>query len=339
MSVTSERIAACVLGLAAGAVFSGIHGLSASTVGQGVLVACAGFSIVEMRRLRELGSSDHRKHGRATAWWHLAVTNFFSVAYAWFMFDGYRHGGDEAFKAFGSAAKDWMLGSGLVGGNIGLFRSTGTASASLAALRQNDSLHAEVLGLRRQLGDVSDLSTTALDASQATTIEEVLERLASMVTKASDLPEKSELVDAFTVWVGDPSKRSWRILSGRGISAASLAIFSQPMLDAEREGAGLVANMAVTRTTSLIVASNAKKHRWYAPDSDSKRNTEGMAAVLIHGKNGEPCGALCLTTEDASALPSPANEADLRRLEKVLLLWAGTFTLPIQRYFELIERS
>ena len=340
MNVRAERTVAIGFGAAACASFVLIRGASVSTLGQGVMVGCAGLSIVEMRRLRELGSSDHRSHGRSTALWHLAVTNFFALAYAWFMFDGYRKGGDEGFKAFGSAAKDWMLASGLVGGNIGLFRSTSTASASLAALRQNEALHGEVLALRRQLGGASDLSTMALDASQSSSIEEILEIIASMVTTASDLPEKSDLVDAFTVWVRDRSKKEWRILSGRGISNASLEHFVQPVLEQQRDGAGLVANMAVTKTPHVIVGAGASRHPWYSPDPDSSRKTEGMAAALVFGKNGEPCGALCLTSQDAGALPSASAEssdADLRRLEKVLLLWAGTFTLPIQRYFELIE--
>jgi hypothetical protein len=257
------------------------------------------------------------------------------------MYDGYTSGVSPqgSFNAFGSAAKDWMLASGLIGATLGLFRSTGTNSASLQALRQNQELLTEVGSLRRTLGDATDLTTMALDASQATSLASLINTVESMVTTASDLPEKSELVDAFTVWIKDDDKKAWRILSGRGVSANTIASFEQPVIETAAHGKGIVANLAASGGQQLILPSNASAHDWYSPDPHSIRKTEGLAAVLLRDKHGDPCGALCLTSEDARGIPSVESTSELQRFEKVLQLWAGTFTLPVQRYFDLLENE
>jgi hypothetical protein len=338
-SVTKERIIAVIAGLLIGGGLVLLHGPLPSTLGQALLAVLSCLALVEMRRLRELGARDYRQHGTATALWHLATMNLMAITYAWFMFDGYRMGVDPetTFKAFGSAAKDWMLASGLIGATLGLFRSTGTNSAALQALRQNEALLDEVGSLRRTFVDATDLTTMALDGSQAATMEDLVETVEAMVTIASDLPEKSELVDAFTIWILDREKKSWRILSGRGISAKTVTSFEQPELAKITEGKGIVANLAVSKQAQLIVSSKASEHAWFLADASSVRKTEGLAAVLLRDKNGSPCGALCLTTEAENGIPSVENTHELQRFEKVLQLWAGTFTLPVQRYFELLE--
>ncbi|HSO37780.1 MAG TPA: hypothetical protein VLT33_34875, partial [Labilithrix sp.] len=242
MGAWRERALFGALGCALGSVFVVLHGGRLSSFVQAGMLLGASMTFVEMRLLRELGKSDHRKHGAATAWYHFATTNLVAVAYAWFMFDGYATTGDSVFKSFGSAAKDWMLGSSVIGGTLALFRSTGNNSATLATLRQNGELHAEVLSLRRMLGDTAALTTMALDASQATSIEDVTKAVAQMVTMASDLPEKSESVDAFTVWIKD--ERAWRVLTGRGVSPETISHFQQPVLEAPENGTGIVANLA-----------------------------------------------------------------------------------------------
>ncbi|MDF2694636.1 MAG: hypothetical protein K0S65_3019, partial [Labilithrix sp.] len=142
MAVAKERAFAMATGVGVAIALSWAHDFKASAALQGAVVGLAGLALVEMRKLRELGNADYRKHGVTTALWHLAATNLVALAYAWFMYDGYRAGAtaEPAFKAFGSAAKDWMLASGLVGSTLGLFRSTGTNSAALQALRQNQEL-------------------------------------------------------------------------------------------------------------------------------------------------------------------------------------------------------
>ena len=191
--------------------------------------------------------------------------------------------------------------------------------------------------LRRTFVDATDLTTMALDASQASTLDDLIETVEAMVTIASDLPEKSELVDAFTVWIRDSDARWWRILSGRGISAMTIASFEQPVLETITKGKGIVANLAVSGRQQIVLSSSAGAHEWYAADPYTVRQTEGLAAVLLLDKQGNPCGALCLTSEDPRGIPSVEDTVELRRFEKVLQLWAGTFTLPVQRYFELIE--
>ncbi len=339
MAVTKERAIAISAGVGAAIGISIVHEHRVTAIFQGFMVALAGLAFVEMQQLRDLGSRDFRQHGVVTALWHLATTNLMALAYAWFMFDGYRSGpnAEAAFKAFGSAAKDWMLAAGLVGSTLGLFRTTGTNSAALQALKQNQTLLAEVTSLRRTFVDATDLTTMALDASQAPTLEELMETVEAMVTIASDLPEKSELVDAFTVWIRDSDAKAWRILSGRGISAKTIASFEQPVLERVTEGKGIVANLAVSGRQQIVVASDAASHEWYSADPYTVRETQGLAAVLLLDKHGRPCGALCLTSEDARGIPSVYDTVELQRFEKVLQLWAGTFTLPVQRYFELIE--
>ncbi len=339
VSVMKERAIAAGAGVVVAIGISVVHEQRVTALVQGVLVGLAGMSLVEMRKLRELGARDYRQHGAATAGWHLATTNLIALAYAWFMFDGYQSGPnpEPAFNAFGSAAKDWMLSSGLIGATLGLFRSTGTNSAALQALKQNQELLSEVTSLRRTFVDATDLTTMALDASQASSLEDLIETVEAMVTIASDLPEKSELVDAFTVWIKDSDAGAWRILSGRGVSAKTIASFEQPILETVTKGKGIVANLAASGQQQLVLASNAGAHAWYAADPYTVRKTEGLAAVLLLDKQGKPCGALCLTSEDPRGIPSVESTVELRRFEKVLQLWAGTFTLPVQRYFELIE--
>ena len=339
MSVAKQRAIAVGVGVATAIAISLVHEQPVTGIFQGIMIGLAGFSLTEMRKLRDLGGRDFRQHGIATAGWHLATTNLVAVAYAWFMFDGYRSGPtpEATFKAFGSAAKDWMLASGLVGATLGLFRSTGTSSAALQALKQNQELLAEVTSLRRTFVDATDLTTMALDASQASSLEDLIETVEAMVTIASDLPEKSELVDAFTVWIKDDDKKAWRILSGRGVSAKTIASFEQPVLERVTKGKGIVANLDASGQKQLVLSSKAGAHEWYADDPYTVRKTEGLAAVLLLDKRGKPCGALCLTSEDPRGIPSVEDTLELQRFEKVLQLWAGTFTLPVQRYFELIE--
>jgi hypothetical protein len=341
MGVARERAFAVAAGVGAAVALSFAHDFQPSVALQGVLILLAALSFIEMRKLRELGGRDFRKHGVTTGLWHLATTNFAAFAYAWFMYDGYRSGTtpDTAFKAFGSAAKDWMLASGLIGSTLGLFRSTGTNSAALQALRQNQELLTQVTSLRRSFVDATDLTTMALDGSQAASLEDLMETVEAMVTIASDLPEKSELVDAFTVWIKDSEKKKWRILSGRGVSAKTIASYEQPVLERVTPEKGIVANLAASGRQQLILASNAEAHAWYSDDPYTVRKTVGLAAVLLLDKQGVPCGALCLTSEDARGIPSENEPAELQRFEKVLQLWAGTFTLPVQRWFELIQTA
>jgi hypothetical protein len=337
MVARRNRAVFAALGALLGGVFVFVHGARPSAFGQAGLLALAGMTFAHMRELRELGKIDHRTHATRTAWFHFATTNLVAVAYAWFMFDGYATGvaAESAFKAFGSASKDWMLGTSVVGGTLALFRSATNNSASLAALRQNDELHQEVLSLRRMLGDTATLTSMSLDASQAATVDEVTRAVERMVTIASDLPEKSESVDAFTVWIRDDTR--WRVLTGRGVSAETVTSFTQPVLASETRGQGLLANLAATGGAHLVIAADASKHAWYAKDPHSRRVTESFAGVLLRDKAGQPIGALCLTSQDPGALPSPQSPKELRRFEKVLQLWAATFSLPVQRYYELIE--
>ncbi len=313
---------------------------------QGALLVLAATSFAHLRRLREIKNDDHRKHGVATGWWHLAATNLAALAYAWFMYDGYGqgHAGTLAgagastgkFDIFGSAAKDWMLASGVVGGTLAIFRSSATNSAALAALRQNDLLRDQVTALQRKLVDASDLTALALDAAQATSIETLLTLLQSMVTTAADLPETSDGVDAFSVWIREED--AWRILAGRGLSGQTLARFRQPVVAAVEPGRGIVANLAASGQEQFIIAANAHQHEWFAVDPDSTRTTQGFAGILLRDENGAPRGALCLTSQATDGIPSPERAKDLQRFEKVLHLWAAAFTLPVRRYLELIDQ-
>jgi hypothetical protein len=103
----------------------------------------------------------------------------------------------------------------------------------------------------------------------------------------------------------------------------------------------MIANMAAVSQRQVILGKDGQAHPWFAVDPDSKRHTEGFAAVLVTDREGKPVGAICLTSEDRSAIPTrgdgPESAQDLQRFESVLLLWAATFTLPIRRYFEVVE--
>lgn len=310
-----------------------------SALAQAALLVLSAISFVCLRRLREIRGEDHRKHGVATGWWHLATTNLAAFAYAWFMYDGYGRGHHEAtgnFDVFGSAAKDWMLASGVVGGTLAIFRSSGTNSAALAALRQNELLRDQVAALQRKLVDASDLTALALDAAQAVSVEALLPLLQSMVTTAADLPETSDGVDAFSVWIREDD--AWRVLAGRGVSEGTLAQFRQPVLARVEAGKGIVANMAASGQRQFITAANAYQHEWFAANPNSTRTTEGFAAILLVDQSDAPCGALCLTSQATDGIPSPDRAQELQRFEKVLHLWAAAFTLPVLRYLELIEQ-
>ncbi len=307
-----------------------------SAVAQTLLLVGAAYAFTRLRRLREIQDQNHQRHGRRTAWMHLLTSSSAALAYAWFMFDGYRQeqAALGAFHLFGSAAKDWMLINGVLGGFLAVFRSSATNSAALVALRQNDGLMRQVMALRQKLEDSSELTHLALEAAQAKDLTSLLELLNRMVATASDLPETSDAVDAFSIWIQDDA---WRILAGRGISRESMEHFSQAVLSAVEPGKGIVANLAASGERMFLQPRGTFKHPWYAPDPHSKRLTEAFAAILLRDEQGRPCAALCLTSEAAEGIPE--RDPELQRFKKVLMLWAAVFTFPVLRYFELLRQE
>jgi hypothetical protein len=97
-------------------------------------------ALVWLLSLGDVRGTDHRRHGRRTGFLYIGVTYGFAAAYALLMYRTYQGSKD----ALGNAGKDFMLTSGLVGGVLALFRSTGTNSAVLATLNRLDRLDREL---------------------------------------------------------------------------------------------------------------------------------------------------------------------------------------------------
>lgn len=113
--------------------------------------------------------------------------------------------------------------------------------------------------LRRKLEGASDLTALALDAAQAADVPTLLRLLQEMVTTASDLPETSDGIDAFTVWIREAG--AWRILAGRGVSERTLALFTQPVLAVIEPRRGIVANLAASGGRQFIQSEQGVRRR------------------------------------------------------------------------------
>jgi hypothetical protein len=111
-------------------------------------------------------------------------------------------------------------------------------------------------------------------------------------------------VDAFSVWARDDRHGVWRIVAAVGASETTIHEFTQPILGEETDGAGVVANLAVTadRSASYYQATaSTARNKWFKPDPAGSA-TETLAVFLLPDEQGVPIGAFSLTSGKANAL-------------------------------------
>jgi hypothetical protein len=296
-------------------------GCSGSAYLTGFCILLAATALV---RLLTFGNvrGNHRRHGQAVGLLHIGVTYGFAAAYAIVTYRLYAGTRD----AFGSAGKDFMLMSGLVGGVLALFRSTGTNSAVLAALNRLERVDRELAG-----------PTIALEAQDASSIQElelILERMMSVATHLREAP----FMDSLSLWFRDDPAGRWRILVGAGLAPHTIDSFEQPILSEERAGAGFVCNMAAVGQRLLITAE-PKTHRWYSDDPNSSKDLEGFAGALLLDQNLHPIGALCLTTTRPDGIPREQASGAYHRFTNALNLWAASFTIVLERCDALLREG
>jgi hypothetical protein len=280
-------------------------------------------ALIWLLSLGGVRGTDHRSHGRRTGLLYIGVTYGFAAAYALIMYRTY----EGSKGALGNAGKDFMLTSGLVGGVLALFRSTGTNSAVLATLNRLDRLDRELVG-----------PTIALEAQDASTIQElelILERMMNLATHLREAP----FLDSLSLWFRDQVGGRWRILEGAGLTPETIDLFEQPILTQQQPGAGFICNMAAVNRRVLVVPSDPRSHPWYANDPNSSKNLEGFACVLLLDHNLQPIGALCLTSARKDGIPRETAGASYHRFTNALNLWAASFTIVLERCNALLREG
>lgn len=269
---------------------------------------------------------DPTKHSYWSGGLHLGITQAAAIGMAWHFYDG---DGGEAFGHY-------SLMSMFVGSTIALFRSTRTNSTTLATQRSVAELVGLVRQIRRDRADKALVLQRALSLAEAKGLEAYLAGLQALVNEAIALPETHDHVDALSLWIRWEGE--WTILSGSSsLSPDTLDSFRQPILDAPKPGAGLVANLAVSGERMIILPEDAETHEWFAPDGCSSRSTVGFAAAILLNGRGETVGAICLTAQSAGAIPPQSLPLARTQFEEVLITWAAAFTLAVSRYESLVE--
>lgn len=266
-------------------------------------------------------------------WWVAAI----AVVWAAFTFDREQPFASLVKQASGAAfLMMYFAGQYLrVGKQIADSDAQERADVQLGALRD------ELGDIRDKVSRGDDLLRTALRARRLENELELLEALASMVTLAIRLPETGSDIDAISLWWPHPHGDSWEILASDGVSHETRTSFRQMMLEEREPGAGIVANLAAPRERNdadgadVFIASDARAHDWFAPDPHRRRESIGMAAVLLRNRRLEPIGAVCVTSARAGAVPRARDVEARSRLEDTLLVWQIAFTLPLERLLEL----
>ena len=112
-------------------------------------------------------------------------------------------------------------------------------------------------------------------------------------------------VDAFSVWARDDRAGVWRIVAAIGASPRTVEEFTQPILSEETNGAGVVANLAVTADSVpsyYQATAGGAPNKWFKPDPAALTRTETMAVFLLPDENEIPVGAFALTSKKHNAL-------------------------------------
>lgn len=296
----------------------------------GVVVVASAFGIAALVLLLRESSrklTDYRNRGTRIAFMHLVATWGIALAYAAVMFASYQGGGHEMSAAHvGSAGKDLMLMASAVGGLLALFRSSGTSSSIQVVLHHLESL-------QQRFQQSTDLFGLALRSQEQTAVDAVIVTVGEMLQIAAELPETPGEVDSLSLWLRDDPQKVWRILTGFNIPEETTAEFTQPIIEKETPGAGIVANMAATGRRVFLSARGIANDSWYAENQRSKP-PGSMAAILLYDRERKAVGALCLTSAAVGAIPADDPVAR-SKFERILNLWAAAFTLPIERHFDL----
>jgi hypothetical protein len=112
-------------------------------------------------------------------------------------------------------------------------------------------------------------------------------------------------VDAFSVWARDDRAGVWRIVAAVGASEVTVRDFTQPILRTETEGAGVVANLAVTADSESNYYQGSARtapRKWFKADPAADSPTETLAVFLLPDENEIPVGAFALTSQKPNAL-------------------------------------
>jgi hypothetical protein len=179
------------------------------------------------------------------------------------------------------------------------------------ALRRSNETRAYLGDVRLALHELTARSVLtsavvyprALDACR--TVAELRVRATEILRHLMDSRLFPHAVDAFSVWARDDKSSTWRIVAAVGASQRTIDDFRQPIIREPTDGAGIVANLAVTADagasyyqTSAATAPN----KWIKVDPYSLNATETVAVFLLPDEESVPIGAFALTSANQDAL-------------------------------------
>lgn len=334
--VRKRLFAALALACLLSVINNGLNCPTATTLLQGALILAAAGCWIGLQFLHERKGLEHRKKGIWSGFLQMGTAYLAATSYAWVMYSRYatRSPGD----ALGSSSKDFILMAGLVGGILALFRSSGTGAAVQATLDRSEALERKLESLERGVSGV-EVGLEAQFAKSPEQIGTLANRMMKLIVPLREAPR----MNAVTLWIRDDREHMWRILGGFGVSAATTQNFRQRVLAGQEEGAGFVANLAAVEGDHdrlLMVRRKPNAHRWYAvdPGSEHPHGSGSFAGVLLLDRTQRPFGALCLTSQEDEAFPDDSDAEAFSRFKNGLYLWAASFTLLVERYFE-IDRA
>jgi hypothetical protein len=188
----------------------------------------------------------------------------------------------------------------LMGGQVG----------GLYALRRSNETRAHLRSVQEMLQDVATravfVSVLARERQARCRNSSELAAQALVTLEALKHSILFPRVDAFSLWARDDALGAWRMVAAIGPSARSVRHFKQPILEHERDGAGVVANLAVMgeaeyyqpRPGHCVVGSPT----WFAKNPNAESPAITVAVFMLPDEQGVPVGAFALTSHKEDAL-------------------------------------
>lgn len=120
-------------------------------------------------------------------------------------------------------------------------------------------------------------------------------------------------VDAFSLWARAEENGAWRMVAAIGVDEDAVDHFSQPILETETPGAGIVTNLAVLGQTQYYQPESGKavigKPEWFATNDRSKRVAQTLGVFMLADDGGNAVGAFALTSMAKDALDRESSES------------------------------
>ena len=277
--------------------------------------------------------SERPRFDRRSVALHLLYTWSLATCLALWAFAEYRLADHETPHE--EALKVWFLALGFFAGFLNLTRSTGTRSTASTIHATTRRMATQLDLMRRGQQTNAELFAHAVSAQLAKSREELVNAVVQMVDAARAHPTIPPDRLTVSLWVRDVDQ--WRIMAGSGISDETRDRFHQPILEAPRPGAGMVANLTAS-DERVLVEPQVEKHRWYTPNPYRDGAQSGIALVVIENFKGLPIAALCLTARPGTLMPHRTHDPEAYdELMRLLMAWKIAFTLPMVRLIH-IER-